>query len=119
MKMKNIFEKMGKFFATKGRINRAKFLIYSIFMVLLLNLITELYKGLLIQKFLVLLVFVISIVKYISITVKRFHDIEMPGNNIILLIVPIINIYFYFLLLIKKGTDGKNLYGDDPLIKLQ
>ena len=47
--------------------------------------------------------------------VKRFHDLNRPGTHYWLLLIPIYNIYLALLLLFKRGTEGENLYGPDPL----
>ena len=47
--------------------------------------------------------------------VKRLHDMNRPGTHYWLLLIPIYNIYFSLLLLFKKGTEGANQYGPDPL----
>ncbi len=54
-----------------------------------------------------------------SITViKRLHDIERPGRQFWLLFIPIYNFYLQLLLLFKKGTNGLNKYGFDPLVRV-
>jgi uncharacterized membrane protein YhaH (DUF805 family) len=50
-------------------------------------------------------------------TVKRLHDIDRPGTHYWLLLIPIYNIYLSILLHFKKGTEGPNAYGPDPLSK--
>jgi uncharacterized membrane protein YhaH (DUF805 family) len=47
--------------------------------------------------------------------VKRLHDLDRPGTHYWLLLVPFYNIYLSLILLFKKGTDGSNRYGPDPL----
>ena len=47
--------------------------------------------------------------------VKRLHDLDRPGTHYWLLLIPIYNIYFGLLILFKKGTEGDNQYGPDPL----
>jgi uncharacterized membrane protein YhaH (DUF805 family) len=47
--------------------------------------------------------------------VKRLHDLDRPGTHYWLLLVPFYNIYLSLVLLFKKGTDGSNQYGPDPL----
>ncbi len=47
--------------------------------------------------------------------VKRLHDLDRPGSHYWLLLIPIYNIYFGLLILFKKGTEGANKYGPDPL----
>jgi len=48
--------------------------------------------------------------------VKRLHDINRPGAHYWLLLIPFYNIYLGLLLLFKKGTEGSNQFGVDPLI---
>lgn len=47
--------------------------------------------------------------------VKRLHDLDRPGTHYWLLLIPLYNIYFGFVLLFKEGTKGQNQYGPDPL----
>ena len=51
----------------------------------------------------------------ICITIKRLHDLERPAWHWLLLMVPIYNIYLGLVLLFKKGTEGPNEFGPDPL----
>lgn len=50
--------------------------------------------------------------------VKRLHDLDRPGTHYWLLLIPIYNIYFGLVLLFKKGTEGQNKYGPNPLVTL-
>jgi uncharacterized membrane protein YhaH (DUF805 family) len=50
--------------------------------------------------------------------VKRFHDLDRPGTHFWLLLIPIYGLYIGLVLLFKKGTDGPNQFGNDPLAKL-
>lgn len=52
----------------------------------------------------------------IAITVKRLHDLDRPGWQWWLLLVPLVNFYIGAILLFAKGTDGPNEFGDDPLM---
>jgi uncharacterized membrane protein YhaH (DUF805 family) len=47
--------------------------------------------------------------------VKRLHDLGKSGTHYWLLFIPLYNIYLTFLLLFKKGEDGENQFGSDPL----
>jgi len=47
--------------------------------------------------------------------VRRLHDLDRPGLDYFFLLIPIVNIFHGFELYLKKGTDGPNKYGDDPL----
>ena len=47
--------------------------------------------------------------------IKRFHDLNRPGIHFLLLLIPIYGLYISLLLLFKKGTEGPNEFGADPL----
>jgi uncharacterized membrane protein YhaH (DUF805 family) len=47
--------------------------------------------------------------------VKRLHDLERPGIQSLLLLVPLYNLYMLGVLLFQRGTRGKNRYGSDPV----
>jgi hypothetical protein len=49
--------------------------------------------------------------------VKRLHDMGRPGTHFWMLLIPVYGILLSFILLFKKGTQGENTYGPDPLAK--
>ena len=51
------------------------------------------------------------------ITIKRLHDVNMSGAFYLVFFIPCVSFVFGLYLLFKKGTDGPNDYGDDPLQK--
>lgn len=108
---------MKKLFNSNGRINRASYFVYT----MILGSIGYGFKILLdntdntVLIFISLIAAIIALVVSFCITSQRLHDIELPGWQFFLLLIPIYNIYLNLLLLFKKGTDGPNKYGDDPL----
>ncbi|MEM7414425.1 MAG: DUF805 domain-containing protein [Gemmatimonadota bacterium] len=52
----------------------------------------------------------------ICMTVKRLHDLGRPGWHFLLFMIPLYNLYLGLVLLFKKGTEGPNEFGPDPLI---
>jgi len=56
-----------------------------------------------------MIIFCLLLYLFICITIKRFHDIGLSGDNIILLLIPIINIYIFMKLVFQKGIDDKKL----------
>ncbi len=61
-----------------------------------------------------ILVFSLAIVlPNLSVMVRRLHDVGKSGWWWLTSLFPILNLYFLYLLL-KRGTDGPNKYGDDP-----
>ena len=51
----------------------------------------------------------------LAVMVKRAHDRNRSGLFILLMFIPIINIWPIIELVFIKGTDGENRYGSDPL----
>ena len=48
---------------------------------------------------------------YIVITARRLHDLDKSGWMMLLLLLPVINIFFILYLLLAPGTAGLNRYG--------
>lgn len=59
---------------------------------------------------LVLLIMIVSV----AVGVRRLHDVGKSGWFILIGLVPIVNVYVFYLMLIKKGDVGDNQYGPDP-----
>ncbi|WP_187296404.1 DUF805 domain-containing protein [Tepidibacter mesophilus] len=99
----------------KTRINRYKYLIRILILLILtsvsFNGSLEL-GGFNFLSFLVIVFF--SLMG--CVTVQRLHDLNRPGVHYFLTWIPIYSIYMCFVLFSKKGTDGPNQYGEDPLV---
>lgn len=54
-------------------------------------------------------------VSSIMLKIRRLHDLDRPGWNVIGQFIPFVNIVLLIYLLFYKGTDGPNRYGPDPL----
>ena len=123
--IENKGHKKSSFFPCNGRINRFKyFLLTSLLGILGFTLIIFFNWGLggfshasqePLFMVLVFLIFTIIICQFLLI-IKRIHDIDKSNSHLWLIFIPIYNIYFILLLLFKKGTNGVNQYGGDPLI---
>ena len=51
--------------------------------------------------------------------IRRLHDLDLSGFFCLLSFVPFVNLGLSIYLLAKKGTDGDNAYGPDPLGPVQ
>ena len=47
--------------------------------------------------------------------IRRLHDLNLSGFFVLLSFVPIVSFGLIVYLFIKKGTEGDNDYGADPL----
>ena len=121
--MKTLFLKGGgfmdlkRYFTFEGRINRAHYFAASISISLIANILGRISKssGSLLLLMVYLLFAIAATAVNICIGVQRLHDIERPGTHYWLLLIPLYNLYLALVLLFKKGTDGPNEYGSDPL----
>lgn len=69
--------------------------------------------GLLVVSFAA--VFLMMLIVYFSIEVRRMHDLGWSGVVILLNVIPIVNAYIFIKLLCSRGTRGNNKYGEDKL----
>jgi len=53
------------------------------------------------------------IVPYIGVGIRRLHDVNKSGWFLLLGLIPLVNFYLLYLLVIE-GTIGDNQYGPDP-----
>lgn len=128
-----------KLFETAGRLNRAPYIGYTIGMdvvafVLFIAMFVVLIPFLpadgdiddidmaafesaavLAICVVMLLFFAISTILYVTLSIRRLHDLEKDGMFVLLGFVPTVNFIFWLYLCIVKGTDGPNQYGADPL----
>lgn len=49
-----------------------------------------------------------------TLTIRRCHDLGHDGKMSLLYFVPGINILFWLYLILRKGTEGPNRYGEQP-----
>jgi uncharacterized membrane protein YhaH (DUF805 family) len=117
---------MTDFLSMKGRLNRASYFLHEISIFgLMFVIITQI--GLATDGYrtgnvgaAVLFLWIAGIggnILYAIQTVKRLHDLDRPGSHYWLLLIPFYNIYLTLVLLFKKGTEGSNSYGPDPLMR--
>lgn len=102
------------FFYKSGRISRATFWFRLIFIGLICTAFGML-AGELIGQTASAVFAVIFIWSAIALSVQRLHDIGQSGWHVLAVAVPVFGIIYLFFLLAKKGADGVNRYGVDPL----
>ena len=96
-------------FAVSGRIGRARYIVYSI----LLSMLVMFGAGILgavlgpLGMVVVGIGWVATLVLMFMLTIQRSHDFNMTGWFSLLSLVPLVNLLFWFI----PGTDGENRYG--------
>jgi uncharacterized membrane protein YhaH (DUF805 family) len=98
-----------KLFAVSGRIGRARYVVYSIVLTLLIMFVAGLAAAFLGPLGVAVLVagYIVMFVIQIMLTIQRSHDFNMSGWFSLLALVPLVNMIFWFI----PGTDGANRFG--------
>lgn len=101
------------YFSLNGRINRREYFRVVFLLNLFFNNINPITMDL--KGILLLIICIIFSIVGICFTVQRFHDLERPSIYLLFLLIPFVNLYLAAVLLFRKGTNGENRYGKDPL----
>jgi uncharacterized membrane protein YhaH (DUF805 family) len=98
-----------RIFAVSGRIGRARYVVYSIVLTMLIMFVAGLASAFLgpLGVALMALAYIAVVVLSIMLTIQRSHDFNMSGWFSLLALVPLVNIIFWFI----PGTDGPNRFG--------
>lgn len=67
-----------------------------------------------------ILLFVLTIIPSLAVTVRRLHDRNMSGWWVVTTFIPYVNIVttvFFLIIFCFKGTAGANNFGPDPLLE--
>ena len=51
----------------------------------------------------------------ISVAVRRLHDVGKSGWWLLVMFVPLLGALYLIFLYVQRGTEGRNIYGPDPL----
>lgn len=101
----------------KGRSARSEFwwVVLALFIInMLIGIVTALIGETL--GGILSLVFTLGIIiPYIALAVRRFHDLDKSGWWFLTLLIPLVNLIVVLVFFTRKGTDGPNQYGPDPL----
>jgi uncharacterized membrane protein YhaH (DUF805 family) len=114
---------MSDLFSMDGRYNRAKFF-WAVFGIFVVVIVLSIVLGLVTgssggdantAQGLGLFISIPAMIIIAFQIVKRLHDLGRPGSHYWLLFIPFYNIYLGLVILLKKGDEGRNEYGPDPL----
>lgn len=105
-----------QYLSLKGRLNRMRYFPLFLLIGIILDMInpTTQHLGNIYLFDISVIVTIVSIIIGLYITILRLHDLERPGTHVLLLLIPLYNLYLLLVLLFDKGTDGPNKYGKDP-----
>ena len=118
MQSVDVREVLRFFFRADGRIGRMEYVlgvafIYAISAAVLLFALAHTdfaTTGLL----LVTITGLVPSVAFLVLAAKRCHDIALPGSFVLLLVVPVVGLFWLLVLMFIPGNAGPNLYGAPP-----
>lgn len=103
----------------KGRLNGKAFAIRWFIILILWWVITKLLENFSIESAIIAVVlvtfYILSIVYTTSLSVRRLHDLGYGGLWTLLLLLPFLNVLFFFYLVLHKGQEGDNKFGLDSV----
>ena len=113
-----------KLFNSSVRLRRIDYFFHQIitfitlfFLVILSEYINELLDtDLLVSPLIFLIAFIVYLIFEIITIIKRLHDLNRPGSDLLYLLIPLYNIVFGLMLTFQEGSKGINNYGPDPRI---
>ena len=118
------------FFSWEGRLNRKPYILRCLALGLILTVVYILLMviafttaaaqvgngiptmGAFSATYILYLPFIIS--GYL-LAIRRLHDLDLSAFFILLSFVPVVSFFFALYVIFKKGTEGPNAYGPDPL----
>ena len=110
-----------KYFNFKGRLNRKRYILRAMLLGFIQAIINNIVIALMHPKtpeeiFGLLLVASLPItgIGYM-LAIRRLHDVDRSGWWLLIGFIPIVNLWLLYLIVFKKGTDGSNRFGPDPL----
>ena len=103
-----------KFTKVDGRLNRLRFFLRSLVLGLLATAVGVVLMAV-VSETVGTVVYTLLILGQFPLDIRRCHDLGKSGWWVLLLFVPLVNIIWALVLLFKKGTEGENDYGPDPL----
>lgn len=107
------------FLAMNGRIGRVRWIAYMSAMYLLVSvaLVVLALAGQgspQFQKTIPLISMLLTFAGFVLVSRRRLQDLDMGNLALVLSVIPFINLYFFFMMIFKRGDDFRNEYGPVP-----
>lgn len=99
-----------------GRASRKEYWSFAIMSVVVLSLVGVLdlyfYDNIIVAC---ILSFAL-LVPCLAVAVRRLHDIGKSGKWYLIILIPVVGSVWLLILMLKKGDEGRNNYGDVPML---
>lgn len=117
------FMPFARYFDFSGRSTRREYWAFALLITVIYAVFAALEQahgsrsdpsGFLMLGFIKLILLGGAIVPSFSVTVRRLHDQDRSAWFLLLAFVPILGSLICFVLMLMRGTDGENRFGEDP-----
>jgi uncharacterized membrane protein YhaH (DUF805 family) len=104
------------FFGVHGRLSRGWYFLYNhvVNFSVVLFVLLFIYLGIITSELIVDLSALLIFANNIMQKIKRLHDLGRPGAHVLLMLVPFYSLYLALLLLLLRGEETTNQYGEIP-----
>jgi uncharacterized membrane protein YhaH (DUF805 family) len=109
------YQSLASWFSWKGRVNRLPYILVALAISVLAFFLESAPDEGAIPDLFLLPVVLLSLYVFPVTAIKRSHDRGRSGFFVLLLFVPLINLWAGIELMFFRGTSGPNKYGEDPL----
>lgn len=116
-----------RFFSSKGRIGRLRYISYVSILTLLcivMGFVLMAFLGMRIESYtsvrhlsdfiMLLIPLIIFLFSFLALNIQRLHDANRSGWLVLLLLVPVLNVIIIMALMGTPGTEGRNDFGPPP-----
>lgn len=103
-----------------GRARRQEYWMFVLIWVLIvisigfIDSLTEEYLGFTWGSIAAVILLLITIIPWLALNVRRFHDIGKSGGYLFINLIPIVGRIWYIVLMATAGNNFSNKYGPDP-----
>lgn len=112
-----MYQYLQLFFSSTGRISRSTFFWMSLATATIFLMLLIIFETALGHQSTLLLYPALFWIFY-AISIKRLHDLGISSWRLLILLIPLFGpLWIVPNLLFRKGTEGNNQYGSDPLLR--
>lgn len=108
--MRYLLNPYKRYFHFQGRTNRKEYWMYILLLIItiLIGAVIDFYVKS--NGYLISVIYTVSVIPFLSIQIRRLHDINKPWVWVLINLIPIIGEIWFIILLCSKGVDKNNKY---------
>jgi uncharacterized membrane protein YhaH (DUF805 family) len=105
------------FFSIHGRLNRGRYLLYNyvVNISVVLFVLLFIYLGIIVSEVVINIARLFMLANIFIQSIKRFHDLGKSGWQVLFFLIPFVNLFTVFYLLLVPGETVTNKYGENSI----